>query len=360
MPQPPCPPTTSMPGSSVPTDASPEAIEVAWRALLRRHHPDVAGPDGLEQAKRINVAHDWLSDPALRARYDRERGLVPGRGARRAGTDRRRARDARRPAHGSPLPRRAPPDRGPGGAFAVPRPGVAALRPAPSSTGSRSPSRRRSPSSPRSGASFRSSSGPPSPGSRPRSAPASRRRANRPTIRDAVLGYGAELVLGGFLDELLTEPFRGRARERLTRGWDAAVGQPRYGPDTRPWMRSVGGSSRSRPGPGSRRLARGGGHAPRLEGTVAAGRRPGEEDALRVLILAARDVAAAVAPGLAAAERSRAPAGGRRMAHLLVPALRLRPGGVGALTGPWRLRRWCRRGRPRCPSPARRSLTRRA
>jgi curved DNA-binding protein CbpA len=25
-------------------DASPEAIEVAWRALLKRHHPDVAGP----------------------------------------------------------------------------------------------------------------------------------------------------------------------------------------------------------------------------------------------------------------------------------------------------------------------------
>ena len=58
----------------VPTDASAETIEVAWRGLLRRHHPDVAGPDGLELAKRINVAHDWLSDPALRARYDRERG----------------------------------------------------------------------------------------------------------------------------------------------------------------------------------------------------------------------------------------------------------------------------------------------
>ena len=58
----------------LPTDASPEAIEIAWRSLLRRHHPDVAGPTGLERAKRINVAHDWLSDPHLRARYDRERG----------------------------------------------------------------------------------------------------------------------------------------------------------------------------------------------------------------------------------------------------------------------------------------------
>src|SRR3954469_25319306 len=57
----------------VPRDATFEAIEIAWRALLKRHHPDVAGGDGLELAKRINVAHDWLSDAQLRARYDEER-----------------------------------------------------------------------------------------------------------------------------------------------------------------------------------------------------------------------------------------------------------------------------------------------
>src|SRR3954471_18423174 len=64
----------------VPRDASPEAIELAWRALLKRHHPDVAGDDAaaLDLAKRINVAHDWLSDPGLRARYDADRlGLAP-------------------------------------------------------------------------------------------------------------------------------------------------------------------------------------------------------------------------------------------------------------------------------------------
>ena len=70
----------------VPTDAGVEAIEVAWRALLRRHHPDVAGPEGTELAKRINVAHDWLSDPALRARYDRERGLRHAVGPRGDGS----------------------------------------------------------------------------------------------------------------------------------------------------------------------------------------------------------------------------------------------------------------------------------
>jgi hypothetical protein len=55
--------------------------------------------------------------------------------------------------------------------------------------------------------------------------------AARPGVRDAVESYGTELVLGPFLDELLSEPFRERTGERLTRGWDAAVGQPRYGPN---------------------------------------------------------------------------------------------------------------------------------
>src|SRR6186997_3306950 len=72
-------------------DASPEVVEVAWRSLLRRHHPDVAGPDGLERSKRINVAHDWLSDPELRARYDRERGLKGGSIRDGAGRDPRAA-----------------------------------------------------------------------------------------------------------------------------------------------------------------------------------------------------------------------------------------------------------------------------
>src|SRR5262245_41739302 len=61
----------------LPVDATPEAVEIAWRALLKRHHPDVAGSHADDLAKRINVAHDWLSDPELRARYDEERH--PGR-----------------------------------------------------------------------------------------------------------------------------------------------------------------------------------------------------------------------------------------------------------------------------------------
>src|SRR3954467_771857 len=72
----------------LPADASFEAVEVAWRALLKQHHPDVAGGsrDADERAKRINVAHDWLSDPDLRARYDRERHSPPRPRPRGAGS----------------------------------------------------------------------------------------------------------------------------------------------------------------------------------------------------------------------------------------------------------------------------------
>ena len=51
-------------------------------------------------------------------------------------------------------------------------------------------------------------------------------------IRDAVVGQLADIVLGDILEALLGDPAGPRARERLTRGWEAAVGQPRYGPAT--------------------------------------------------------------------------------------------------------------------------------
>ena len=70
-------------------DADTPTIERAWRALLKRHHPDVAGLDSLEAAKRINVAHDWLCQPERRARYDAARrskqNAVAGRARPRGG-----------------------------------------------------------------------------------------------------------------------------------------------------------------------------------------------------------------------------------------------------------------------------------
>lgn len=58
-------------------NATTEVIEAAHRSLAKKHHPDVAGADpaALERTKRINIARDWLTDPQLRASYDR--GLPP-------------------------------------------------------------------------------------------------------------------------------------------------------------------------------------------------------------------------------------------------------------------------------------------
>ena len=79
-------------------------------------------------------------------------------------------------------------------------------------------------------------------------------RHDLPT-RDAIVGRLAEIVLGDVLDEILGEPAGPWARERLTRGWDAAVGQPRYGPATLAVARAPGPAAHddARRGPGARR-----------------------------------------------------------------------------------------------------------
>ena len=206
----------------VPHDASPEAIELAWRGLLRQHHPDVAGPDGLELAKRINVAHDWLSDPELRHRYDRER--APG------------IRAGRAPRAGFPWdvpvrrPARRPPTTAEQVAAVVERVGrltideldrLALAEPAPIA--------------------FLATLRQFVPPQLEEVLDAAERAAiaNLPpaarrivAIRDSVVGRLAAIVLGDLIDEILGESAGSRARERLTRGWDAAVGQPRYGPAT--------------------------------------------------------------------------------------------------------------------------------
>ncbi len=50
-------------------------IEAAFRRLMKKHHPDVAGEQDArgERGKRLNVARYWLVDPDRRARYDGER-----------------------------------------------------------------------------------------------------------------------------------------------------------------------------------------------------------------------------------------------------------------------------------------------
>src|SRR5712692_3738709 len=54
----------------VPIDADINTIKRAYRQLARRYHPDLAGPGGAVQMKRINRAYDLLSEPEKRLNYD--------------------------------------------------------------------------------------------------------------------------------------------------------------------------------------------------------------------------------------------------------------------------------------------------
>ncbi len=315
-------------------DASPEIIEVAWRSLLRQHHPDVAGPSGLERAKRINVAHDWLSDPELRGRYDRERGIrrsvreTGGRDPRAAG------RETVRPVRARPadpeealarfldrvatldadeVDRLACADATPI-AFAatvarfLPTDQLAALEAAEAAVEAR----------------------------------LHPLAAARPGVRDAIEGYVTELVLGRYLDDLLSEPFRERARERLTRGWEAAVGQPRYGPNGVAVRGLIGRLGNLDPA-GVEALAATARKARLDDGSEdpwPPGTSPDDDEALRVSsVLAARDAVAAIddsaggRPTVALARQAAA-----RLAHLLVLRHAFRPATFADLTKPWRPR----------------------
>jgi curved DNA-binding protein CbpA len=320
----------------LPIDASAEAIEVAWRGLLRLHHPDVAGPAGLERAKRINVAHDWLSDPSLRARYDRERGLT----ARRGRAD-GRGRDPAATPHSDPRPAASRPGpRDP----ADPTEAIARFLDRLSSLTADELDRLAAadPAPIAFGATIR------------RFLPDDRRIAleqvdaeidrrlppevlARSATRDVIEAYAAELVLGVFLDELLSEPFRERTRERLTRGWDAAVGQPRYGPNG--WaVEALIRRLRMLDAAGVARLAATGVPGRLGEEPWPPGVSIEDDEGLRVSSwLAGRDAAAAVgAASLDGAVTGRARRAAARAAHLLVLRHAFPPATFAALTAPWR------------------------
>jgi curved DNA-binding protein CbpA len=316
-PRPPLPSDDLYARLGVPRDASAEAIELAWRGLLRKHHPDIAGPDALELAKRINIAHDWLSDPDLRLRYDREQadGIRSGRPARAwARSD--RAERADRSAVWRPA--RRPPTTAERVAAVVDRVGrltrdeldrLALAEPAPIAF--LATLRRFVP--PELDAVIDRAE---------RAAianlPGSARRDL--ATRDAVVGQLADIVLGDILEALLGDPAGPRARERLTRGWEAAVGQPRYGPATS----AVGELTerlRALSADEVRALAITGtrerlGNAPWPRATS-----PEEDDALRVSSeLASADAAAAIDAVPRVGERHAGPArrAAARIAHLLV------------------------------------------
>ena len=63
--------------------AEPEIIEAAYRKLAQKYHPDAnKDPAAGERMKKINLAHEVLSNPEKRKRYDSEwfrKGSVTGK-----------------------------------------------------------------------------------------------------------------------------------------------------------------------------------------------------------------------------------------------------------------------------------------
>jgi hypothetical protein len=55
----------------VKADATVEEIRVAYRALIRKNHPDIIGPTGEFKTRLLNEAQHHLSDPLRRSVYDR-------------------------------------------------------------------------------------------------------------------------------------------------------------------------------------------------------------------------------------------------------------------------------------------------
>src|SRR6266700_3108957 len=52
----------------IPIDANEDTLKRAYRQLARRYHPDLAGPGGALEMKRLNRAYAVLSDPEQRPR----------------------------------------------------------------------------------------------------------------------------------------------------------------------------------------------------------------------------------------------------------------------------------------------------
>lgn len=315
----------------LPVDASYEAVEVAWRALLKRHHPDVAGSHADDLAKRINVAHDWLSDPDLRSRYDDERH--PGRRrAGRPGTGTAPAAPGGRSrprAAASPLPRRplAP-------AEAVERHLARVRRLSPDELD------RLSLAEPPPIAFVASISRFLSPEQlaavdglerRVPDALPPRGRWDAPT-RDAVLGYAHELLLGPFLDAHLSEPFRERVRERLARGWESAIDQPRYGPNTDAVRAAIARLATLGPADLSRLAVAAAATPTTGSDPWPKGLSPSDDDALRVSsALAQRDAATALPDPVPSVLRRSI---GRAM-HGLVLRHAFKAVELARLVGPW-------------------------
>ena len=219
-------------------DADTPAIDRAWRALLKQHHPDIAGAISLELAKLINVAHDWLSDTGRRARYDaavhqregrRTTTWPPARRSRQGPAPSRRARPrAATHAHA------APPDSF-DDVFGASAPGVRSFI-AQAAALTHNDIDRLSVSEPVDPMADLRDLVPPELWARIGALDARLAAACAPAMLSdpraaaSARGYGHAVVLELFLWYYLADPEL--LLEQMRRGWESSVGLPRYGPNT--------------------------------------------------------------------------------------------------------------------------------
>jgi hypothetical protein len=218
--------------------ADAAAIDKAWRALLKRHHPDIAGAVSLELAKLINVAHDWLSDEARRARYDaavrqREGHRTTGRRVDRAPTASRTRSRPTAPRPTTPRPHTPPDDLDE--TFSASAPAIRSFL-AQLTHVSRDDLDRLAVTEAIDPIAEVRELIPPELWTRIeaidmrllRTAPGVLLRD--PATATAARAYGHALVLDLFLWYYLADPEP--LLDGMRRGWEAAVGLPRYGPNT--------------------------------------------------------------------------------------------------------------------------------
>jgi DnaJ-class molecular chaperone len=79
----------------VPREVSERGIRTAFRDLARRHHPDIAGPEGAAAFREAVEAYRVLSDPEARKHHDAR--LAEGVSVRVRATPATHVRDSRAP-----------------------------------------------------------------------------------------------------------------------------------------------------------------------------------------------------------------------------------------------------------------------
>src|SRR5687768_11738859 len=83
-------------------EADPEVVAAAYRALARKHHPDMEGGDA-RLMREVNEAWEVLQNPTIRAAYNEKHGFIRQNGQPGASTSMAPATATAPPSSAGPL-----------------------------------------------------------------------------------------------------------------------------------------------------------------------------------------------------------------------------------------------------------------